>query len=152
MLHFVQQYLHLHILPLDAPDHEVSVEKMLSIWDLHHLLFLLANVATKWRAIGGGLHFPELTLDVIGQKLVCIVGGPVQCLRELLAQWLGHDKPTTSVLAVVLRHPDVNEGQLADTLERTFQPARMYTVYHCVTCVCHVPCICHEVYNVFLSY
>ena len=64
--------------------------------------------------------------------MVCIVGGPVQCLREMLAQWLGHDKPpecdpaTTCVLAVVLRHPSVNEGQLADILERKFHPAGMH--------------------------
>ena len=111
--------------------HRVGDEKKLTIWDLHGLLFLLATVANKWRAIGGGLHFPDHTLNVIGQKLVCIVGGSVQCLREMLAQWLGRDKPpecdppTTCVLAVVLRHPSVNEGQIADTLERTFQPASM---------------------------
>ena len=114
-------------------------EKKLTIWDLHGLLFLLATVANKWRAIGGGLHFPDDTLNVIGQKLVCIVGGSVQCLCEMLAQWLGRDKPpecgpaTTCALAVVLRHPSVNEGQLADTLEGTFQPAGIYitTVLQC---------------------
>ena len=111
-------------------------EKKLSIWDLHGLLFLLANIATKWRAIGGGLQFPDHTLNAIGQKLVCIVGGPMQCLREILAQWLGCDKPITCELAVVLRHPSVNEGQLADTLERTFQPACTRMYYHCVTVSC----------------
>ena len=68
-------------------------------------------------------------LDVISQKLVCIVGGSVQCLREMLSQWLGRDKllecdpATTSVLAVVLRHPSVNEGQLAKILLVMYQPA-----------------------------
>ena len=117
---------------LDISGHE----NKLSIWDLHHLLLLLVNVATKWKEIGGGLHFSKHNLNVIGKKLVCIVGGPVQCLREILAQWLGCNKPpaTTCVLTVVLRHPSVNEGQLADTLERTFYPAGMYnTYYHTVT-------------------
>ena len=110
-------------------------EKKLSIWDLHGLLFLLANVATKWRSIGGGLHFSDHTLNVIGQKLVCIVGGPMQCLHEMLAKWLRRDKPpdcdpaTTCVLAVVLKHLNVNEGQLPDKVERTFQPASMYIAY-----------------------
>ena len=110
-------------------------EKKLTIWDLHGLLFLLANVATKWRAIGGGLHFSDHTLNVIGRKLVCIVGGPVQCLREMLAKWLGCEKPpvcdpaTTCVLAVVLRCPSVNEGQVADTLERIFQSAGIVCVF-----------------------
>ena len=139
---FCHIYVHLKLLLSQFLGHEVGDEKKLTIWDLHGLLFLLANVATKWRAIGGGLNFPDHTLDVIGQKLVCIVGGSVQCLREMLAQWLGYDKPpecdpaTTCVLAVVLRHPSVNEGWLADTLERTFQPAGMF-----ITTVlqCHVP-------------
>ena len=93
-------------------------------------------MANKWRAIGGGLHFPEHTLNVISQKLVCIVGGPVQCLREMLARWLRHNKPpecdpaTTYALVVVLRYPSVNEEKLADTLESTFHPAGIY--YHCV--------------------
>ena len=125
-------------------------EKKLSIWDLHGLLLLLVNVATKWKAIGGSLQFPKHNLNVIEQKLVCIVGGPVQCLRELLAHWLGRDKPpecdpaTTSVLAVVLRHPGVNEGQLADTVEREFQPAGMYSSsYHCIT-MSHIYVLCMQ--------
>ena len=57
----------------------------------------------------------------------------MQCLREILAQWLGRDKPeyepaSTCVLAVVLRHHSVNEGEVANILERTFQPAGI----HCV--------------------
>ena len=99
-------------------------EKKLTIWDLHHLLFLLANVATKWRAIGDGLHFPKQMLDTIGQKVVCIVEGPMECLRKMLALWLGPDKPpecdptTVHVLALALRHPNVNAGQLANRIER----------------------------------
>ena len=127
--HFVQKIASkCLIFSSNGPDHDVS-DKKLSIWDLHGLLFLLVHVATKWRAIGGVLHFPEHVLDVIRQKLVCIVGGSVQCLREMLAQWLGHDKPpecdpaTTCVLAVVLRHPSVNEGQLAKILLVMYQPA-----------------------------
>ena len=131
--------IYIKLLLSEVLGHEVGSEKKLTIWDLHGLLFLLAKVAIKWRAIGGGLCFADHTLNVIGQKLVCIVGGPVQCLREILAQWLRCDKPpecdpaTTCVLAVVLRHPSVNEEQLADTLERTFQPAGLYIV-HRVLC------------------
>ena len=134
---------YLKLLFLEVLAHEVGDEKKLSIWDLHGLLFLLANIAAKWRAIGSGLHFPDHTLNVIGQRLVCIGGGPVQCLREILAQWLGHDKPpdcdpaTICVLAVVLRHPNVNEGQLAETLERTTQPASMYLSLLCYIVMCH---------------
>ena len=52
----------------------------------------------------------------------------MRCLYEVLTQWLRRDNlecdpATTSVLAVVLRHPSVDEGQIAITLERTFQPA-----------------------------
>ena len=112
-------------------------EKKLSIWDLHGLLLLLVNVATKWKTIGGSLQFPKHNLKVIEEKLVCIVGGPVQCLCEMLAQWLGRDKPPEcdpATTSVVLGHPSVNEEQLADTLERGFQPAGMYsTSYHCIT-------------------
>ena len=63
-------------------------------------------------------------LDTIGQKVVCIVEGPMECLRKMLAVWLGPDKPTecdpttVHVLAMALRHPSVNEGQLADRIER----------------------------------
>ena len=129
-------------------------EKRLRSWDLHCLLLLLMNVATKWRAIGCALHFPQHNLDVIGQKLVCIVGGPLECLREMLAQWLGRDKPpecdpaTTCVLAIVLKCPSVNEGRLANILERTYQPAGtctcictyIYIVYLLTTVLlCHVP-------------
>ena len=99
-------------------------EKKLTIWDLHYLLFLLANVATKWSAIGDGLHFSKHVLDTIGQKVVCVVEGPMECLRKMLALWLGPDKPpdcdptTVHVLAMALRHPSVNEGQLANRIER----------------------------------
>ena len=68
-------------------------DKKLSIWDLHHLHVLLANVATKWRAIGDGLYFPKHVLDTIGQKVVCIIEGPMECLRKMLVLWLGPDKP-----------------------------------------------------------
>ena len=96
----------------------------MSIWDLHHLLFLLANVATKWRAIGDGLHFRKHMLDTIGQKVVCIVEGPIECLRKILVIWLGPDKPpecdptTVHVLALALRYPSVNEEQLASRIEK----------------------------------
>ena len=101
-------------------------EKKLTIWDLHHLLFLLANVATKWRAIGDVLRFPKHVLDTIRQKVVCITEDlrPMECLRKVLALWLGPDKPpdcdptTVHVLAMALRHPSVNEGQLANSIER----------------------------------
>ena len=114
--HAAQLNLFLHVL-----GHK---EKKLTIWDLHHLLFLLANVATKWRAIGDTLHFPKHMLDTIGQKVVCIVEGPMECLRKMLALWLGTDKPpdcdptTVHVLAMALRHPSVNEGQLTTKIER----------------------------------
>ena len=68
-------------------------------------------------------------LDAIGQKLVCIVGGPVQCLREVLTRWLGRDKPQGCVLTTnhslirILRLPQVDEGSLANRVERTFQTA-----------------------------
>ena len=113
---------------LGVRGHEGGNEKKLSLWDLHSLLFLLASVATKWRAIGVGLHFPEHMLTNIGQKLVCIVGGPCQCLREVLAQWLRRDEPlqaTTGALARVLRLSSVSEGELANELENTFSPAGM---------------------------
>ena len=127
-------YVYLRLLLSEALGHKLG-KKKLSIWDLHRLLLLLVNVAAKWREIGGGLHFPKHNLNAIGQKLVCIVGGPLQCLREILAQWLEPDKPpecdpaTTCGLAIVLRCPSVKEGQLANIVERTFQPAGMYIVY-----------------------
>ena len=117
---------------MSACVHEGGNEKELSVWDLHSLLFLLASVATKWRAIGVGLHFPEHILTNIRQKLVCIVGGPYQCLREVLAPWLRQNEPlqceptTTGALARVLRHSSVREGELANKLERTFLLAGMY--------------------------
>ena len=101
-------------------------EKRLTIWDLHYLLFLLANVATKWRMVRDILCFPKHMLDTIGQKVVCITEDlrPMECLRKMLALWLGPDKPpdcdptTVHVLAMALRHPSVNEGQLANRIER----------------------------------
>ena len=72
-------------------------------------------------------------LDTISQKVVCIVEGPMECLRKMLALWLGPDKPpdcdptTVHVLAMALRHPSVNEGQLANRIERW--PAGIYQVY-----------------------
>ena len=48
----------------------------------------------------------------------------MECLRKILAMWLGHDKPpdcdstTVHVLAIALRHPSVNEGQVANRIER----------------------------------
>ena len=108
-------------------NHEGTGEKKLTIWDLHALLFLLLTAANKWREIGSCLHFPKHVLDAIGQKLVCIVGGPERCLREVLARWLGRDKPqgcvstTNHTLVRVLRLPEVDEGGLANKVERTFQ-------------------------------
>ena len=48
----------------------------------------------------------------------------MECLRKMLALWLGPDKPpecdrtTVHVLAMALRHPGVNEGPLADKIEK----------------------------------
>lgn len=117
-------------------------KKRLSIWDLHSLMLLLltaVNLATKWKVIGVGLRFSEENLKAMSKKLVCVVGGPLECLHVMLAQWLRHDKhaecdqATTCVLAIVLRHPSVDERQLANKLESTFQPAGTYLVYISIT-------------------
>ena len=113
-------------LALFSLNHE-GTEKRLTFWDLHGLLFLLATAASKWREIGSCLHFPKHVLDAIRQKLVCVVGGPERCLREVLTRWLGHDKPqgcvstTNHTLVRILRLPEVDEGDLANKVERTFQ-------------------------------
>ena len=109
-----------------------GTEKKLTFWDLHALLFLLMAAASKWRKIGSCLHFPNDVLDAIGQKLVCTLGGSGRCLREVLTRWLGHDKPqgcvctTNHTLVRVLRHPEVDEGSLANRVERNFQTAGIY--------------------------
>ena len=109
-------------------NHE-GTEKKLTLWDLHGLLFLLVTAARKWREIGSCLQFPKHVLDAIGEKLVCIVGGPGRCLREVLTRWLGRDKPqgcvpsTNHTLVRILRLPEVDEGGLATKVERTFQTA-----------------------------
>ena len=115
--------------------HKGIGEKKLTLWDLHGLLFVLVTAASKWREIGSCLHFPKHVLDAIGQKLACIFGGPERCLREVLTQWLGRDKPqgcvptTNHTLVHILRLPEVDEGSLANRVERNFQTTGIISLY-----------------------
>ena len=103
-------------------------DKVLSIWDLHGLLTLLAHAATKWRFIGLALCFSDPHLDIIAHKLTNVVGGPLECFRDMLSQWLrwgppDHDQPTVNALATALRAPTVQEKRLANELQQSFTPS-----------------------------
>ena len=105
-------------------------DKVLSIWDLHGLLTLLAHAATKWRFIGLALCFSDPHLETIAQKLTFVVGGPLECFRDMLSQWLrwgppDHDQPTVNALSTALRAPTVQEMKLANELQQTFTPSSM---------------------------
>ena len=132
-------------------NHEGTGEKKLTFRDLHALLFLLVAAANKWREIGFCLNFPTDVLDAIGQKLACILGGPERCLREVLTQWVGRDKPqgcvpsTNHTLIRVLRLPEIDEGGLANRVERTFQTEGtmymyMYVMHKNICILCYFHC------------
>ena len=105
-------------------------DKVLSIWDLHGLLTLLAHAATKWRFIGLALCFSDPHLETIAHKLTNLAGGPLECFRDMLSQWLrwgppDHDQPTVNALATALRAPTVKERRLANELQQNFKPSSM---------------------------
>ena len=91
---------------------------------------MLAHAATKWRFIGLGLCFSDPQLETIAHKLTNVVGGPLECFRDMLSQWLrwgppNHDKPTVSALVTALRAPTVEEKRLANELQKSFTPTSM---------------------------